>query len=198
MRNEITKRLNGVAAAVLLFACSGCVSQGLRATSEPSLPAEGNAELMEYIAGQPFITANAGYRAIRLLVSEEPFSGSFEELTADLVQRHVVDSHWNYDPLQYLDNASVAYMISRAAHVGMSLNFAVTGFGRYAWKELQYRRIAEPGSEYSLTTGGQFLAMLSKTDDYLHEVGRAPGQRSELGADPSGKGTPPSSSDRLP
>lgn len=143
---------------------------------------------MEYISEQPFVTANAAYRAIWLMVETEPFSGGFDELTEALVDRQIVDARWHYDALQFIDNATAAYMISRAAHINSSINFALTGLGRYAWKELQYRRIAEPGSEWSLTTGGQFLALLTKTDDYLHDIGRATSPRSELGDDPSTQG----------
>lgn len=187
--------IKAVALALPLAAItSGCAARTPRATSEPSLPADGNSELMEYIAEQPFVTANAAYRAIWLMLESEPYSGGFDDLTQALATRKVIDARWHYDALQFIDNATAAYMISRSAKFNSSINFALTGLGRYAWKELQYRRIAEPGSELSLITGGQFLGMLAKSDDYLHDVGRASGQRSELGDDPSANrptSTPP-------
>lgn len=171
--------------AGLALCLGGCAMRTPHVTSAPVVPADGNAELMEYIADQPFVTAEAAYRAVWLMIETEPYSGSFDDLTHELVQRKIAADSWHYAPDQTINNGTAAYLICRAAKINSSINFALTGLGRYAWKELQYRRIAEVGSESNLTTGGAFLAMLSKTDDYLHEMRRAPDQRSELGHDPS-------------
>ena len=168
-----------------LFALSGCAA--MRATSQPALPTASNAELVDYISDQPFVTAEAGYRAIYVLWKGQPYSGDYAGVQSELVNGNIASGLWNHDPSDYLDRATAAYLVCRACEIKSGLNWVLTGMGRYAWKELQYRRIAQTGGgELGLITGGEFLGILIKAEEYTRQRESSPiGPPVELGRDPN-------------
>lgn len=176
-----------LAAAALLFGSlwlSGCAS--MRAASQPAMPAESNAELVDYISDQPFVTAEAGYRAVYVLWKGQPYAGEYSGLQSELVNGDIAAGAWNHDPADYLDRGSVGYLVCRACEIRSGLNWMLTGLGRYAWKELQYRRIAQSGGEMGLVTGGEFLGVLIKAEEYTRRRESSPmGSPAELGRDPN-------------
>ncbi len=150
----------------ILLALAGCrltVPSGDGATA--SIPA-GNAELMAYIAEQPLVSAEAGYRAAYLLHSGEAFAGDFEALRARLAEDDLIPLRWSHAPDEALTRAAVGTLIYRACELKSGVNAQLTGLGRYAWRELQYRRIAEPASEYNLISGGEFVGLLLRADEF--------------------------------
>jgi hypothetical protein len=176
-----------LAAAALLLAMiglPGCAS--MRAASQPAVPAESNAELVDYISDQPFVTADAGYRAVYVLWKGQPFSGDYSGLQSELVNGAIAAGAWNHDPADYLDRGAVGYLVCRACDIRSGLNWMLTGLGRYAWKELQYRRIAQSGGETGLISGGEFLGVLIRAEEYTRtRESSSMGPRPELGRDPS-------------
>ena len=75
-------------------------------------------------------------------------------------------------------------MLCRAADVRTGLNWRLTGMGRYAWRELNYLKIASPISEYGYVPGGQFIGVLARAEDYMHRVRGDGTEPVELGAAP--------------
>jgi hypothetical protein len=175
------------AAACLAFLVGpgGCAS--MRATSQPAMPAASNAELVDYISDQPFVTAEAGYRAVYVLWKGGPYSGEFSGVQSELINGKIVAGVWNHDPGEYLDRATVGYLVCRACGINTGLNWMLTGMGRYAWKELQYRGIAQTsGGELGLVTGGEFLGILNKAEEYSRRRESSPlGPPVDLGRDPN-------------
>lgn len=166
-----------------LLILEGCTAAGPRAASQPAPPPE-NALLIEYIGDQPFVTADAGYRAAYAFwKGGESFAGDYAALSSTLSAGGIISARWNHGADAILDRGAVAFMICRAGDIH-GLNWDLTGLGRYAWRELVHRNIARPGSELRLVTGGEFLGILQRAEDYLHEVGRAPAKRVELGDAP--------------
>jgi hypothetical protein len=165
-----------------LLAAGGCVTSQ-RAASLPAVPAA-NAELTEYIGDQAILTAESAYRATYCLKHGSAFDGDFAALTAALVSEGVADGNWGFSADTYLDRASAAVLICRAAEIRGGLLWPLTGLGRYAWRELQYRRIAGAGSELAPISGGEFLGLLAKAEEYRVRAGRALQTRTELGPQP--------------
>jgi hypothetical protein len=143
---------------------AGCRAAMPRATTQPTIPSDTNAELVEYISDLPYVTAEPAYRAVYILWKGEIYAGEFDS---------------------FIDRAAVGHLVARACDIRTGLNWQLFGLGRYAWRELIYRRIAHPSGEYSLISGGEFLGVLARAEEYLHKVGRAPGERAELGGQPS-------------
>jgi hypothetical protein len=164
---------------VLSAVLSGC--QSPHAPSDPPPPRAGSAELILYIVNEPFVTAEPAYRAIFALAQGEAFTGEFGELTDKLREGGLIGKDWTHAADQCLDRATVAYMVCRACKIQSGVNWMLTGLGRYAWRELQYKGIAEGGSETTLMSGGEFVGVLSRAGEYLQRTGKAGEQNVQLG-----------------
>lgn len=177
-------RLPLVLAAVALALLPACRTTTPRAASQTVPPPRENALLIEYIGEQPFVTADSGYRAVYSFWKKgESYEGEFAALADALVAARIVSADWHHDADAALDRATVAYMICRAADLH-GVNWDLMGLGRYAWRELVFRGIAYPGSELRLVSGGEFLGILYRAEDHLHQLGRSDAQRIELGEEP--------------
>ncbi len=171
-------------AAGLMFLSNGCAPP--RATGMAAVPNNANAELMDYIGDQPFVTAEAGYRAAYVFWKGQPYDGDFAGVRGELVGGGIASGTWSHDPADYIDRATAGYLICKACGINSGINWPLTGLGRYAWKELQYRQIAQPSGEMGLIGGGEFLGLLTKAEDYARKSGTAEmGQKAELGAQPA-------------
>lgn len=174
-----------VAVVLLPFVLTGCRAARPHAATQPAVPTGTNAELIEYISDQPFVAAEPAYRAVYILSKGEVYEGGFDELSAEMVGARLVSGAWNYDSTTYLDRAAIGYMVARACNIHTGLNWSLTGLGRYAYRELAYRRIAHPAGELSLISGGEFVGLLARAEEYLHKTGRGAGEAAELGAEPA-------------
>ncbi len=166
---------------LILLALAGCQVGGPHATSQPALPQTGSAELILYIADQPFVTAEPACRAVYALAKGASFEGEYAALTTALRDERLIAPQWRLDADQYLDRATVAYMVCRACGIKSGVNWLLTGLGRYAWRELQYKGIAGGGSEAALMSGGEFIGLLSRAEEYLQRTGRAGEEAVKLG-----------------
>ena len=122
-------------------------------------------------------------RAARLM--GEIFEGDYAALTETMTSEGLIGRGWSYDTSTFVDRAAVGHMVARACDIRRGLNWQVTGLGRYAYRELIYLGIAHPGGEYSLISGGEFLGLLARAEEYLHKVGRSPGEAAQLGDEPT-------------
>lgn len=161
-------------------ALGGC--HALNATEQGKIPHEGSAELVRYISDQPFVTAEPAYRAIYALWKGEAFDGDFDALTTKMRTEKLIGKDWDYEPNRYLERGTIAFMVCRACRIKGGINWALTGLGRYAWRELQFKGIAGDGSEYGLMSGGEFVGMLLRAEDYLQRTGARDMQRPDLGS----------------
>lgn len=173
-----------VALAATLLLAGGCrATMPAGATSQPS-PSAGSAELLAHAAAQPLVSAELGYRVIYALWKGEVFGGDFASLSTALAERRIIDPAWRLGPDVCLDRATVGYMVCRAIGIRSGANWMLTGLGRYAWRELQYRNIAGPGGESGLVSGGEFVGLVARADDYAISRHKDLTRRAELGQRP--------------
>lgn len=173
------------AGMLLALLLTGCRAAAPRTATQPAVPTDTNAELVEYISDLPYVTAESAYRAVYILANGEIFQGDYDTLEAEMLDARLIGTTWNYEADQFVDRAAVGHLVARACDIRTGLNWQLTGLGRYAYRELIYRRIAHPAGELGLISGGEFLGLLARAEEYLHEVGRAPGEVAELGGEPS-------------
>lgn len=166
------------------LALVGCQAGGPRLAGPLDVPREGSAALVAHLADQPFVSAEAGYRAVYALVHGEAFAGEFPALAEALRAEGLVAGRWNHAPQQCLDRGTIGYMVCRACGIRSGLNWMLTGLGRYAWRELQYKGIAEGGSEYGLMTGGELVGILLRAEDYLRRTAPREASGVQLGSAP--------------
>lgn len=177
-------RVLGVEAlgALLVLALVGC--QTPRATTQPALARTGNAELVQYISDQPFVTAEAAYRATYVLAKGEPFSGEFDELTQTLKAEKLIGGGWNYAAERYVTRADVGFLVCRACQIRTGVNWNLTGLGRYAWRELIFHNVAEGGDENHLISGGELVGILLRAEQYRVRAGKQEAPPVDLGPRP--------------
>jgi hypothetical protein len=159
----------------------GCRATG-PATTQPTVPRDSSAELVLHIGDQPFVTAEAAYRAVYALWKGQPFPGQFDQLAGTLRAEDLIAKDWKHSPDHFLDRGSIGFMVCRACRIRSGLNWMLTGLGRYAWRELQFKGIAGEGSEYGLMSGGEFVGLLLRAEDYLRRTGKTELPPVELGS----------------
>ena len=168
--------------AALLGSAAGCRHPAAAVTTRPAIPDDSNAELVAYIADQPFVCAEAAMRSVYVLAKGEVFEGDSAALETAMRADGLLPRGWSHAPGDFLNRAEVSYMLAKAIHLRSGLNWQLTGLGRYAHRELIYRGIAHPGSELKLVSGGEFLGMLQRANEYLDRHGGA--DHAELGSEP--------------
>ncbi len=156
----------------------------LSSTTQPAVPTEGNGALAEYIADQPFVTAEPAYRAVYILRNGTVFEGDYPALTDELRAGGLIGNGWDHPADALLNRSAVGYLLCKASDVRSGLNWKLTGLGRYAWRELNYLDIASPIGEYGYVPGGQFIGMLARCEDYMRRTQRDGVERVELGTPP--------------
>lgn len=165
--------------AISLALLGGCQATQPHTGPAPTIP-NNNAELVLYISNQPYLTAEPAYRAVYALAHGETFNGKFDELAASLQNDKLIGA-WNLPPQKHLRRMHVGYMICRAVNIRTGVNWNLTGLGRYAWRELIYHEIAAGGSELGLISGGEFVGILSRAEEYLARTQPADASTVELG-----------------
>ena len=174
--------LTGMLLAPLLM---GCQAAGPHAANPVAVPSETNAELVEYISDQPYVSAEAAYRAVFILAKGEIFHGDYEALATEMRGNGLIGQTWSYASDTFVDRAAIGFLVPRACHIRSGLNWQVTGLGRYAYRELIFRRIAHPSGELGLISGGEFLGVLARAEEYLRKAGESPEPTAELGEPPA-------------
>lgn len=179
-RGRAIAKSNGLAglcaALALLAGCQATLPRNVQAEDPPGA----NAELMEYISNLQYVTADAGFRAIYILATREVFDGSYDALVAALESRGLKPPH--LEARRLLTRAEVGALVARAADIRTGLNWQLTGLGRYAWRELIYRGIARTEGEMAYISGGEFLGVLARAEEYVNL--RKQGAGVELGKEP--------------
>ncbi|MFH1748796.1 MAG: hypothetical protein ABIG44_17315 [Planctomycetota bacterium] len=171
--------------AMIVVGLCGCqaASPRLSSTTQPAVPTEGNGALAEYIADQPYLTAEPAFRAVYILSNGTVFEGDYGTLAGQLQADGLIKSA-DIPPDALLSRSTVGYLLCKACDVQTGLNWKLTGLGRYAWRELNYLGIASPIGEYGYVPGGQFIGMLARCEDYMHRIQKDGEERVELGAEP--------------
>lgn len=160
----------GTASRILTSACLGLalLMAGCRASMpNDQVPGDTNAELIEHIAEMPYVTADAAYRAIYILVNDDVFQGDYAELKTVLRQRGLPIA--DLAPHECPTRQEIAKILVEVCGVMPGLNYRLTGFGRYALRDLQYARIVRTRNDYGPLSGGEFLGMLGRAEDYMLE-----------------------------
>lgn len=179
-------RWGALACLLAPLACAGCQSALPRNTAQRDVPAESNAELMEYIGDQAYLTAEPAYRAAHLLGTGQVFEGDYEALQRKLERAGIVNPAWGLQADSYVDRATLGYLLARTADIRTGLNWRLFGLGRYAYRELAYREIAVLRGENSYVSGGEFLGILNRAEHYMKERNEGSIPSAELGAEPGG------------
>ena len=130
-----------------------------------------------YLADQPLVTVDEGYRAAIILAEGEDKSTTFDERRAWLQERDIARPAWHLEPDEYIDNGSMSFMVCQILKIKGGIDrliFGSWGLGdrRYAYRELVYRDlIVTPSADYAPMTGGELVNLLGLADEYMADRG---------------------------
>jgi hypothetical protein len=170
LHRTILRRGRLIPAVMGALLLTGCQAAGPRNPDMGPVPVDDSAALVEYIANEPFVTAEPAVRATYGLATGETFEGDYDALVAAMKTRGLIGRHWDLPPDRPLRRGDVGVLLCRACDIRTGLNWMLTGLGRYGYRELQYREIAGPGGEFGLVSGGEFVGMLTHAEDYLRRT----------------------------
>lgn len=181
--NAYTRRL--VLALVAALALAGCRASLPADEARGPCPTDDNASLVEYIVELPLVTAEPAYRAVYMIWKDaEYFDGGYDDLQRELEAAGIIDPAWNLAADQFVDRATVGYMLARACQVKTGLNWQLLGMGRYAYRELVYRGVAQPAGELSWLSGGEFSGMITLADRAFLRNRKDRAAQADLGPEP--------------
>lgn len=173
----------GSVLACLPVFLAGCQASLPTRANAPT-PPRGNAELMEFLSNQSVVCAEPAYRAVYMLWTGDAFDGEFEALRDRFIEEKIAVRSWKHAPNTIMNRAGVAYMVCKACDIKAGANWLVSDLGRYAWKQLQSMGIAGRGTEVGYFSGGEFLGLISRADEYVYKKRNDAERRPELGDEP--------------
>ncbi len=155
------------------------VSLGCSTMRRPDQADAGEAvDAMELVHGklpaEPVVTVAEAYRAVLILADGDDTHEDFAAREQALISRGMVRPEWGLERDQAIDRGTIAYMLYRMLEmrggVDMTL-FGSWGLGdrRYALRELTYRGLMSKSATYQYISGGEFVYLLRKADEYRSE-----------------------------
>ena len=119
-----------------------------------------------------------------LQVLGEDKSRSFSEGVTYLREQSVANAGWDFQANREVTKGRVAYMAYQACKMTGGLTLRLTGPSqRYCLKELQYRGFMSKGYPYNKVTGMEYVAILTRVDEYLRTGGVSEVMRKEEAAE---------------
>jgi len=171
--NQLSRLLRSLAFATALalpILATGCAASRPRPVVDPaSLDTD---TFLAWLADQPMVGAAEAYRAGIILATGTDPGYDWQKLQQQAYQLNLARPEWNLTADTAIDKGTAAFIICQACKVrgGINLNlFGRTlhlGDRRYAWRELIYEGLVRDGSPYHVVTGGEFVALLAKADEW--------------------------------
>lgn len=185
-----SRPLLAVFALAGLWLVPGCHAPPRVSAASQPVASAGNAELMESIGDQAFVARESAYRAAYILKNGEPYEGEgFDALREEMLRQKLAAERFRAEADEAVTRAEVAFVVARAIDLHSGLNWMLSGLGRYALRELEYRGIIDPASEYGYVSGGEFLGILRRADEFMQKQRHSTLEDAELGTDPGSAGS---------
>jgi len=159
--------------AVLATAMNGCIEQKGITAGDATLPAgEDSAGFFDRISSHSTVTENDAMRGMLYLLDGQDKANTFGQRVRMLQGKDILGKTWGFDANRPLTKGKFAFMIYQAANVPGGVILTVAGpTQRYCLRELQYRGMMAEGAFYSKVTGLEFIAVISRADEYI-QTGR--------------------------
>ncbi len=160
-----------ISAAVAAAALGGCRQQGVIASGSATLPAdEDSASFFNRLSSEKTVTENDAMRGMLYLLDGQDDAGTFEQRVSRLQEKGIVGRTWDFDAARPLTRGKLAFMVYQAAKIPGGVMLMLTGpTQRYCLRELQYRGLMSEGVFYTNVTGLEFIAVISRADEYMQE-----------------------------
>jgi hypothetical protein len=185
------RRLRKAALPVLALALlvGGC---GRPRKTQPSVdPATlDDTAFQAYLADAPVVTVDEACRAMLILADGHDATKDWSQRSQELLRRGWIRSAWGLHPGDMVDRGTVAFMICKVCKVYGGVDQLILGsWGlgdrRYAYRELVYRELMPPGTEFEVVTGGQLVGLMGKADSLMEKKHLYQTEKFDLGEKPA-------------
>jgi len=159
-----------VAIIVTALGIGGCAATRPQPRISPA-NLDGDA-FLAWLADQPMVGAAEAYRAGLLLATGEDPGYDFADLAAKAFDAGIARQEWHLTADTAIDKSTAAYIVLAACRIPGGINLNLFGRAlhlgdrRYAWRELVYQGLIRDGNPYGVITGGEFVALLSRADEW--------------------------------
>jgi hypothetical protein len=159
-----------IVTAVLAGGCSEPQSMQIIDDKNTALKPEDSAAYLDRMGSlKGCVNENDAMRGILLLLDGEDKSANFTERVNKLASRGIVDRSWTFDASRPLTRGKMAYMVCQTCDIDGGVIMTVLGPStRYCLRELRYKGIVVKPYEYGEVTGLEYVAVLSRADNYVN------------------------------
>jgi hypothetical protein len=150
----------------------GCAAPARVAAPLTAGPIAGNdphnkTEFWYQLGRRPAVSNDEAFHALLLYFNGDDPAKDYIGRVAILKQRKMLSAGFDRPADEMAERGVVALAIARAADIKGGLTMQLLGGGeRYADRALQYRGLLPPGSPNQFLSGGQFVAVIGRLEDY--------------------------------
>lgn len=139
-------------------------------------PGAGELDFWHQLPGRPAVSNSEAMLGVLLLADGRDPAGSHDARMTLLKERGWLSQGFDEPPTHAVQRGTLARMTASALGVRGGVMMHITGgAGRYALRELIYANVFPPSTENQTVSGLEFLAIISKAQDYMTAHGRGPG-----------------------
>lgn len=153
----------------LMLAAAGCAGTAAPGaiTGDAKLGGSDSADYLDRLSSRELVTEAVAVEGFLQVLGEDK-PRTFAEGVAFLRGKGIVNAAWDFQADRDVTKGRVAYMTYQTCKIPGGLTLMFTGPSqRYCLKELQYRGLMAEGYTYTKVTGMEYVAILSRADEYL-------------------------------
>ena len=119
------------------------------------------------IATKSLISNDEAFHGLLLYIDGKDDSTTYDQRVASLKSRGFLPKSFNHGATDALERGDVAVALAKHLGVRGGLTMRLTGITpRYATRELEYRGVYPPSSPQQIFTGGEFVGVIGKAEDF--------------------------------
>ena len=124
-------------------------------------------EFWHTLADQPITSNDDAFHALLIFVDGEDASPDYAARVAKLKEKKLLRDSFNQPANQAVDRGTYAVALARTLKIRGGVVMSIIGATpRYATKELEFASIYPPSSPNQIFSGSEFLAVMSRAEEY--------------------------------
>ena len=119
------------------------------------------------VATKPLISNDEAFHGLLLYLDGKDDANAYDQRVATLRSRGFLPKHFSRGANEVLERGTLAVALAKHLNLRGGLTMRLTGVTpRYATRELEYRGVYPPSSPQQIFTGGEFVGVIGKAEDF--------------------------------
>jgi hypothetical protein len=156
--------------AAVLFLLAGCSTVTVPRSVLPRDGGNAPDEQLDYwhtIATKTLINNDEALHGLALYLDGKDDATTYDARVASLKSRGFLAQNFNQPADEALQRGTIAVALAKSLHLKGGLTVRIVGYSpRYAARELEYKGIYPSSSTEQLFTGGEFVGVIGKAEDF--------------------------------